>query len=163
MADIVAGDLVLVQGTAWTSRRIKAGQRRHDPKWCWATHCAIMVTDTHMVEALTHGVERSPLSKYDHVKHAVVPVTYSDPAVRQRAIDFANHAIGRQYGLLEDASLAVYCYTGTRIRTVLDNQLICSALVAEALSREFIFPFEPLLAMPAHLTKFFGVTEPVWP
>lgn len=153
-----AGDLILVERKAAISSLIRFGQGLRDREYKWATHAGILVSDTEIVEALGHGVARSPLSKYDGIPHAIVH-TEMPPEVRQRVVEFALHAVGRKYGYTEIATLGLYLLTGTRWRMAFDNQLICSALAAEALSRNEIFPFEPLWAMPADLAKFYRVTR----
>ena len=125
-------DLLLAHRKRPFSYAIALGQRRRDPRYAWA---------------------------YDRIPHVIVDV-WAHPAVKRRIVEFAEHAIGRRYGYAEIVSLAVYLTSGTRLRFAMDSQLICSALAAEALSREFIFPFEPLWAMPADLAEFFKVGRP---
>ena len=152
-------DLLLAHRKRPFSYAIALGQRRRDPRYAWATHAGIIRNDHEVIEARAHGVVITPLSEYDRIPHVIVDV-WAHPAVKRRIVEFAEHAIGRRYGYAEIVSLAVYLTSGTRLRFAMDSQLICSALAAEALSREFIVPFEPLWAMPADLAEFFKVGRP---
>ena len=154
------GDLMLAHRNGPMSRAVTWGQklRGYDHRLCYWSHCGIVVEDAALVEALGRGVERTPVSKYIDIDHRFVHTTL-DPRARQRVVNFAEHAVGRQYGFTEMASMGLYLASGTRLHWAMDNQLLCSSLAAEALCRtSAIFPKEPLWMLPVDLAVYYGVT-----
>jgi hypothetical protein len=164
------GDLLLTRRTGIYSRLIGFGQRLRfrgaRKKYGYWTHAAIIVKDDGtLVEATGHGVTFGHVDVYKDCPHAIVGATAIDDPwadmVRTKVVAFAAHDVGREYGRLEIACLALYCLTGSAFRLAIDNQMICSALAAEALTRTgVIFPEEPLWMLPAHLAEFYNVEAP---
>jgi hypothetical protein len=158
-----AGDIVLVHGNTVYSKFISFGQSLHfkgPNHYKYWTHVAVVVSDEgDIVEAIWPCVAKTHISKYDKIDHAVVSISkWATEDDRQKVVEFALHCVGRHYNAAEIGSLGAYCISGTKFRFGIDNQLICSALGAEALCRtRIIFPEEPLWMFPAHHAQFFGV------
>jgi len=153
-------DFILTRRHGLASTLIALGQRRRYPRSACArwSHAGILTGRGTVVEALTRGVVETPLTAYQDIEHVVVRVD-ATPEQRSLAVKFADHAVGRRYGWVEIVSLAVSLLTGTGLSVNVDNQMICSGLVAECLCRTAaIFPREPARMLPADLAAFYEVT-----
>lgn len=158
------GDIILVHPNSFYSKLIGFGQLHHfkgPAHYCYWTHTAVVTSYTgDIIEAKWPHVRRSHIDIYKNCPCEVVDISeyvkYDD---RKRVVAFADHCVGREYGIIEAISLGGYCLVGGPFRFGIDNQLICSALAAEALCRtDIIFPEEPLWMFPAHLAQFFNVS-----
>lgn len=161
---IVPGSLVLTHRHDFYSSAVTFGQqlRFHGERRKYAhwSHAAIVVDGLgSIVEALGKGVELNNLVKYAGVDTRVItPWALADPATMQRVVHYAEHCLGRQYGVVEIGSLGVCLVTGGKLHFAVDNQMICSGLAASALSRtDAIFQHEPVWMMPADLGEFYDV------
>ncbi len=153
-------DFILTRRHGLSSALIALGQRRRYPRSSCArwSHAGILTGRGTVVEALTRGVVETPLAAYQDIEHVVVRVD-ATPEQRSLAVAFADHAVGRRYGWVEIASLVVSLLTGTGLSVNVDNQMVCSGLVAECLCRTAaIFPREPSRMLPADLAAFYEVT-----
>lgn len=159
------GDIVLVHRrhgfySFWIS--IGQGLRFKGPKhFKYWTHIAIVVGDQgEIVEAAWPCVRGANLIEYKEAgaDFAIADITpWADVHDREQVVAFAKHAIGTKYGIAEAASLGFWMM-GVPVRSSVGNQLICSALGAEAASRtNIIFPTEPLWMTPAHHAQFFNI------
>jgi len=152
-------DFILTRRRGLAPALIAVGQRLRYPgsecaRW---SHAGILTGRGTVVEALTRGVVETPLDAYRDVDHVVVRVD-ATPEQRRLAVAFADHAVGRRYGWVEIASLVMSLLTGTGLSVNVDNQMICSGLVAECLCRTAaIFPREPARMLPADLAAFYAV------
>lgn len=159
------GDFVLVHPHHPTARLIQFGQSvryhgAHRPYAYW-THAALL-TDRQgsIVEALVSGVQKTDLSKYDHVDYAYVRTEMSD-ADRDEAAGYALAMVGHEYGFASDLSLLLALPFGGRFSFGANDELICSGLVATALERgPYIWQQVAGSTMPADLAKWFDVTGP---
>jgi uncharacterized protein YycO len=120
-------------------------------------HAALMVTDTHLVEATDRGVQIAPLSsKGDEI--TVLRPDYADEWDETEAIQFAESRVGRRYGYLT----AFMCGLNELVRGLHivirpDDSMICSELVARALIRAGAdFGKSPALVSPGDLATYLG-------
>jgi uncharacterized protein YycO len=148
------GDVLLVHSTDFQSRLIQWGTHSF-----WG-HCALAVSAFAMVEATGSGVVASPITKYDghppgHTRW--IDTGLSD-AGRDAAAKYALARVGRKYGRMEIASLALGIVTGWHFYFGMDGTDICSGLVGEALERaDVTFPKEGTNLTPADISAFYAV------
>lgn len=158
------GDIVVVHRKGFYSFIIGRGQgmrfngEKHYKYW---THVAVIVGDQgEIVEAVWPKVRGNNLIEYQEagVDFVIADITpWADVRDREQVVAFAKHAVGTEYGMLEAAGLGLWCM-GLPLHTDVGNQLICSALGAEAACRtSIIFPEEPLWMTPAHHAEFFKI------
>jgi uncharacterized protein YycO len=156
------GDFILTHRKQLASDVIALGQRTRyrgaratSAHW---SHAALLVgTKGELIEALTKGVCETTLERYRDIEYHVVSVldTTED---RERACRFAQTLLGREYGWTEIASLSLSVLTGMRLSIGVEDQVICSALVAMALEHAGLdLPREGARCMPADLAFMFGV------
>lgn len=148
------------------SRLIRFGQaiRIHgeDRKYCHWNHAVLIIDDEgNTVEALGKGVSRQHISAYDGVEYVLVNVKASEPD-RQQIIDFGQQVVGLQYGFLTIGSIAFSVLTGGKFIFSMEDQLICSGLVARSQERAgALFNRNPDHIMPADLAKYYQVERAV--
>ena len=157
------GDFVLTQGTSWTSRLIRFGQkiryRGPDKIFTRWNHVAIFVSEGgDIIEALGGGVQRRNISVYIETEYHVVHLENVVDINRTHEVEFAQACLNDHYGWLTIVSIALCLLTGSKFGFGVDGQEICSALVARCLERTGeIFPTDPWHIMPADLAKYYNV------
>lgn len=157
------GDILLVRTDHLVSRLIRLGQRiggytREESRW---NHVAVCVGGGQIVEALTHGVERTDVARYRPeqlcevyaIPHATSIAAADD--MRQNAVRFALSCVGERYGFLTILAVAVKALTGGRLDFGLSGTHICSGLAARSLERlGYVFePWDPEELTPAYLAR----------
>lgn len=158
------GDIVLVHRKGLYSFIIARGQsmRFKGPKhYKYWTHIAVVTgSNGQIVEAVWPRVRASNLEEYRKlgVDYEIADIgPWATQHDRVQVANFAEHAIGTKYGLWEAAGLSFWCIN-LPLHTSAGNQLICSALGAEAACRSsIIFQEEPLWMTPAHHAEFFNI------
>ena len=161
----IPGDVILTHGSDWPSKAIRFGQSfrfRGDKKvFAYFNHAAMVISeDGTIVEALTRGVVTSPLSKYTPKEYIVIRVKATSED-RNQMIRFVNHALGRKYGWTEIISLFLSLLTGLKFNFGVDDEVICSGLVASALERGYdIFERQCSFMTPADLAAHYNAVAP---
>lgn len=138
-----AGDFLLVKSSAkWYTRSgfldacIRLGDkmkmRREGTYTPFADQWshAVCISEGSLIEALGHGVVRSPYSKYTEYLYVDSKLTDEQ---RELFVQTAEANVGMKYGFLTIASLALTMLTGTKIRFNRSGEVICSGLVAACL------------------------------
>ena len=166
------GDFILVDSDkSVLSKLIRVGERHryHGARAVFArfNHAALVINSEHVVEALTGGVQISPISKYAANEYVLVsadpigvaPDSEAAEAMRANAVSFAEGCVGERYAFLTDACIAFGLLTGGGLTFGYDGQSICSGLVARSLERMgYDFgPRNPAEIMPADLAYCFDV------
>jgi hypothetical protein len=164
--DLKAGFIVLTHGDHWTSRMIRFGQRLRfrgqRNKFARWNHVALVLdADGNLGEALSDGVVRTNLSKYEGTDYHLVRVECA-PADREQIGAFAAAVLDSpqrtHYGWLTIASLFFTLGFGSKIMIGKVGTAICSGFASEALVRMgAIFPRPPAYMMPADLAEYFSV------
>jgi hypothetical protein len=159
------GDFLLtgVKQQGLVSRAIKFGAllRGYDLSYRRFSHAALVIdTDGTLAEALSHGVCRNPISKYDEANYRVVH-THVDEHDQAQVLAFADSVLRARengYGYPTIAGLALYCATGAQLCIQRAGTAICSGFVCDALTRAgFIWDRPPFAMMPADLAQAFDV------
>lgn len=147
------GDIILVETDHFTSKLIRFGQRGYGP-WAKWNHCAVYVGHGDIVEALTHGVVKSKLSKYAAAETMLLPVEGNDE-MRSNAAAFALSCVGQEYGFLTIFNIALKTLFKGRFNFSISGQDICSGVAAKSAERCGYNwnPYEPAELMPAYLGK----------
>jgi hypothetical protein len=145
------GDFLLCHRKGLVSALIRLGERIRpggDPRW---SHAALIETPTTIIEALTRGTVRSPLSEYRQTEYAIVRTGLAGDDAAQ-AVAFARSCIGRRYGWLTIAAIVIRTLIPGR---VLDGTEICSGEVAQALCRGWAnFDQNPASMTPSVLASY---------
>jgi hypothetical protein len=165
-SELQAGYLVLTHGTQWTSRLIRFGQRlrfrgarRPFARW---NHVALVLDgEGNLAEALSPGVVRTNISKYEGTDYHLVRVEY-EQLDREEIGAFAaavlNSPHRTEYGWVTIVSLFFTLAFGSTIMFGKVGTAICSGFASEALVRAGeIFPRPPAYMMPADVAEHFGV------
>jgi len=160
------GYIVLTHGDHWTSRLIRFGQRlrfrgtrRKYARW---NHVALVLdTNGTLAEALSDGVDKTNISKYEGSDYHLVRVECAEVDRRQIAA-FAQAVLGSKnrtkYGWLTIVSLFFTLAFGSTIMVGKIGTAICSGFASEALTRAgAIFPRPPAYMMPADVAEHFSV------
>jgi uncharacterized protein YycO len=157
---IKPGDILMVRTNHFVSRLIRFGQRGYGKPASEYNHCAVCIGNFEIVEALTGGVVRSPISKYPASDVRVLsPLKSSlrppacDELLRANAISFAISCVGEKYGFLTIFAIAVKVLTKGKIDFNIQGTTICSGLAARSLERMgYNFqPYNPAELTPAYL------------
>jgi hypothetical protein len=156
------GDFVLTgiksQGIVSLAIKLGALLRGFPKEYRRFSHSALIVgEDGAIVEAVSSGVKRNNLSKYEPADYVLVrtKVDHHD-AVQVLAFADAVVQAREKYGFLTFVGLAIYCLTGTRLCIQTAGTAICSGFVCDALTRAgFIWPRPPYVMMPADLARYF--------
>jgi hypothetical protein len=164
--DLEAGFIVLTHGDHWTSRWIRIGQRprcrgprRRFARW---NHVALVLdAEGNLGEALSAGVVRTNLSKYQGSDYHLVRVECA-AADREQISAFAAAVLDSpnrtKYGWLTIFSLFLTLGFGSTLMIGKIGTAICSGFASEALVRMgAIFPRPPAYMMPADLAEHFSV------
>ncbi len=159
------GDFILTHGSSWTSQLIRFGQalrfRGNDSKFAYWNHCAMVVSEYGgLIEADGIGVKRTALSSYAPKEYVAVRVQ-TEGQDKDQMVKFAEHALGQKYGFLTVISLGLSLLTGLKFNFGVDDELICSGLVASCLERGWDIFERPCSYMtPADLAKHYQVEIP---
>ncbi len=158
-----AGDFILLEDDSWVSRGIRLAQglrfRGPDSRYTWPNHTGVLVSPDALVEAVSRGVRRSPLSIYDSRDYVLVRVEASDED-REQMARFALSCIGYPYGIVTSISFALTLFVALEASLTVDHTYICSQLVAQALERAgYVLPRSPERMSPADLAKMFDVVR----
>ena len=165
------GDYLLISAGVWKdgirgpvpllSRLIQWAQalrfrrdRRDYARW----NHAVWVSSDCLIEALGKGVVESPYEKYREVEFALVHSNLTD-AERADADRFVRFLLGRptHYGVATILSIAFSLLLGVRVNCGVRGTVICSGLVAAALSAEH-WRADPSHIMPADLAEYARIT-----
>ena len=161
--DLVPGDFILAHRPNLLAGLIVQAQNRrfHGPDKVFAhwTHAAVVEDDAHVIETETHGVVRSPISRYRAGEYYPVRLgAQLDGAARDRVVTYAKGRIGQAFGYLDMVGTGVYLLTGLPLRMVRKHHEICSSLVVHALQQGGLLKeLDPALTLPADLAKRFDV------
>jgi uncharacterized protein YycO len=157
------GDFILCHRKGLASSIIRMGERlrfRSGARW---SHVVFVVASEdsegngRVIEALTTGVVRTPLSNYDNIEHQVVP-THLASVDRAQAISFAQSCVGQKYGWTVIFACALRFLTpGRGLWFGMNGTEICSGLVAQCLVRGWAnFKSNPSSLTPAELAEEYG-------
>lgn len=160
------GDFILTHSKGLAASLIRIGQRwrywraAERPFTHW-NHAALVVSPRgDLIEAIGRGVVRTPLSHYNTTEFYLVRLSdaQADARDRKQMIDFAETWVGRRYGVLTIASIALSLLAGWKFVFSVEGQFICSGLVAGALERtSIIFERGATHMTPADLARHFDV------
>ena len=164
--DLETGFIVLTHGDHWTSRMIRFGQRLRfrgsRNKFARWNHVALVLdADGNLGEALSDGVVRTNLSKYEGTDYHLVRVECA-AADREQIGAFAASVLDSpqrtHYGWLTIVSLFFTLGFGSKMMIGKIGTAICSGFASEALVRMgAIFPRPPAYMMHADLAEHFSV------
>ncbi|MGH9095686.1 MAG: hypothetical protein ACRDXE_11040 [Acidimicrobiales bacterium] len=159
-ADYRPGDFLLTHGDATVDHLIQFGQRlRYDKAYCWFNHAVLVVGEAgDTVEAQAQGVIRSHIDHYAPGEYAIVNSGLSD-ADRADAARFGQGMVGVPYGWVTDVSIGLTFLTGDTLRFSTGGTVICSGLVAAALSLDE-FRVDPSHVPPAGLARHYDIRPP---
>ncbi len=144
------GDIILVHEDSWDSRLIQTATHSH-----W-NHCAL-VGNGELIEALSSGVQISPITKYDGRDTATIDTKLDDDG-RDEAVAFAASCLRQSYGWLTIASSAAALLTNGNVTIGLNGTEICSGLCARALEHAgVILPQAAAQMSPGDLATYFDV------
>jgi len=155
--NLAPGDLIFCHRTGLASQTIRVLEhlRQGDCRW---SHVAVAENSVTLIEALTRGVTRNPLSEYRDIEYAVVRMHLSAQD-QEQAVAFLRSCLGEHYAWMLIAGIAVrYLTPGRGGFTLgsLDGTQICSGLAAQAAVRgPMIFAHEPSSLTPAELAASF--------
>ena len=139
----------------WAQARRFPGDRRVYAHW----NHAVWVSSDCLIEALRDGVVKSPYEKYRDVEFALVHSNLTD-AERADADAFVRYLLERPtcYGKATLFSIAFSLVLGIRINFGVRGTVVCSGLVAAALSAEH-WRADPSHIMPADLAEYARITK----
>lgn len=153
------GDFLLCHRRGIGSATIRLGERIKYHQGYWS-HAAYIITPTEIIEALTGGVDRNPLSVYHDIDYALVH-TALDPHDVLQANAFAESCVGQRYGYLTDVGIALRFLTpGRGLWLGMNGTEICSGLVAQAEVRGPVnFAVDPSSISPTELGRQYGAAR----
>jgi hypothetical protein len=133
-----AGDIGFVDEHDWTAFFISFAQKRkygkNNPAARW-THVFFVSDDFgSIIQANPTGVERGRLSEYRGMTYELKRPPY-EPGRAADAVAAMTEQLGREYGFLTIASVALALMTGTKLRFGISGSEICSGSCADALTR----------------------------
>lgn len=132
------GDIFLTSGSRLISRAIQASQRlRLSPEYAFWNHAGAVVDDAgYILESLEWGPEVEHISKYLDSTYALIRPAYH-PHDREQVLEFLTGVRDSEwsYGYLQIASVLFSLLTGSKLAFSHTGSYICSALVADALTR----------------------------
>lgn len=148
------GDIIFCHRKGFASWCIRTGERirfRSGSRW---SHVAFVVDENTVVEALTHGVVRTPLVAFKFIDHIVAPSNLKGEDLAQ-AIAFAQSCVGQEYGFVADAACALHFLTpGRGLWFGMNGTEMCSGLTAQCLVRGWYnFKTNPASLSPAELAE----------
>lgn len=120
-------------------------------------HAAMALGDGKMVEATSAGVCVSDISSSND-DITIVPMTYEDADDKEDVLAWATGRVGTHYGYLNAFICGLRNLFPGRLQVSWGDTIICSELVADALSRAgFDFGKDAGLVSPGDLATYFGV------
>lgn len=141
-------DLWLHQRQTLTKqRRLELASRNH----------AVGVGGGHLVEALGHGVQRSPLDTYTPVEYLYVHTDLTGPQ-RDDCVDYWESEVGAAYGFATVASILLAVELDLNIGTTVHGQVICSGLIAAGLGIRR-WRSNPALVKPSDLAQYHNILD----
>ena len=161
--DLSPGDFILAHRHHVLAGLISLAEKRrfHGPDAVYAhwSHCAVVESGTHVIEAEAGGIVRSPISKYRKDEYHLVRLDGEiDAAGRERATAYAKSRLGVGFGYLDMLGLSIYLLAGHRVRLVRGDHEICSSFVVRTLQQAGLLrELDPALTLPADLAKRFHV------
>lgn len=148
------GDFILCHRKGFVSALIRLGERLHFRSGSRWSHAAIVEDQDTIIEALTRGVVRNPISNYRDILYVIVRTNMSEEDAAQ-ALAYARSCLGETYGFLTILGVALRFLAP---RLDIWNAKICSGLVAQSMTRSWaIFPGNPASLSPAELAEAFAV------
>lgn len=165
-ATVRPDDIILTHGTYWTGHLIRFGQRlrfrgarRRFATW---NHAAVVWDHYTVVEALGHGVTKSPLTKYDDTEYVVIHTGGSnmDHRDHEQLARFVKSVLAAKarYGFLEILSLGLTLLIPLPVQFGSPGTMICSGLVASAMTRAgVVWRNSPEYMMPADIAEHYDV------
>ncbi len=148
--------------TTWLGKLIQAGERARFGNSDFArwTHSTLIVgEDGEIVEAIESGVALENIEKYRGSDYMIVHVEASAEQ-RRLACGFARGRVPDGYGVLNFVGLAFQALFGWTVSIHMDDQFICSGLVARATEKYIeAYPRSPENMMPGDLAYFWDATS----
>jgi uncharacterized protein YycO len=148
------------------SQLIMAGERSRfgDTSFAlWSHSFLIVSTDGRIVEANEGGIEERDIREYAG-RDVVIVDTQASRAQRALAVQFARRQVGEAYGILDFVSLALQAILGWNLSISVNQQMICSELVARATEKYIdAYPLPAQSMMPADLAHYWGKADPEKP
>jgi uncharacterized protein YycO len=157
------GDFILAHRHHVLAGLISLAEKRrfHGPDAVYAhwSHCSLVESDGHLIEAEARGIVRSPISKYRSDEYHLVRLDEEiDASGRERAAAYAKSRLGHGFDFLDVFGLSIYLLAGRRVRLVRGDHEICSSFVVRALQQAGLLrELDPALTLPADLAKRFLV------
>jgi len=162
------GDILLTgvrsQGVFSWAIKIGSWLRRYDAPYRRFSHAVLVISDDGSIaEALSRGVVRGHLSKYEAANYVLVRVNV-EPHDQRQVLEFAESVLAARtrYGFATIFGLALFCLSGAQLCIQQAGTAICSGFVSDALTRAgHTWPRPPFAMMPADLAQYFDVrSEP---
>lgn len=127
----------------------------------WGNHIAVYVGDDHVIEALAHGLTRTPVDHYQPADYRLLPLATvrKDVTAAERAalLEFAGREMvaKARYGWLAIATIVIQLLTPTRLDLSVDGTMICSAFGARCWEHAGVVvpTLSPYTTMPADLAE----------
>jgi hypothetical protein len=157
------GDFILAHRHHVLAGLISLAQKRRfrgaDAAYAHWSHCALVESSGHLIEAEIHGVVRSPISKYRTDEYHLVRMDGElDGAGRERVAAYARNRLGQGFGFLDMFGVSIYVLAGRPVRMVRGDHEICSSFVVRSLQEAGLLrELDPALTLPADLAKRFDV------
>ena len=157
------GDFILAHRHHVLAGLISLAQKRrfHGPDAAYAhwSHCALVESNGHVIEAEIDGIVRSPISKYRQDEYHLVRMDGElDASGRERAAGYARSRLGQGFGFLDMFGISISVLAGRPVRLVRGDHEICSSLVVRSLQQAGLLKeLDPALTLPADLAKRFDV------
>jgi hypothetical protein len=166
--DYEPGDFILTHSSGLFGRLIRFGETLRywgkDAKYARWNHAALITSiEGELIEALSSGVVRSPISRYTPTEYYLIHLHEDDADSRDRrqAVAYATYCLGEGYSWLTICNIALALLTGCKFTFGIDGQVICSGLIARCLERtSIIFDGAASNISPADLAKQFRVEPP---
>lgn len=159
-AKVQAGDFILCHRKGLASKIIRIGEKVRWPQGAYWSHAACCINEDEIVEALTRGVVRNPLSEYHGIPYTVVHTELNENDAMQ-ATAFALDCVGDEYGWSVIFGIALRFLTpGRGLWFGMNGVEICSGLVAQAETRGWkIFKENPASITPTELAIAYEVRK----
>jgi uncharacterized protein YycO len=145
------GDFILVHRKGLAAAIIRFGEGGP------YSHAAYVETPDTLIESLTRGTVRTPLSVYRDMEYAIVR-THLSAEDEAQATAFVVSCVGQVYGWPEIAGLALrYLTPGQGLWFGMDGTEICSGLVAQGQVRGWAnFPTNAATVSPEGLRRYYA-------
>ena len=159
-----SGDLLLVHHyksfAAWL---IRAGEwlRPLNRSFSWTNHSAFVETPDTIIQEVSQGSVRSPLSTLDACLVAIIRIK-ATVAQKNSAVAFAQWTVGSRYDYFEIIGDGLDDLTGLHLSVGTYGTMVCSAAVARAAERMgLICDRDPTAVQPADNARYFSVGNDV--